>query len=260
MWPDAARAHLEHEEPRVAASARSTVSGTPDLVVERALGRDRRPAGGEHLRRASPWCWSCPRAGQRDHGQVGQAVDHVAGQRVRARADRVVDDDARDAPVGRAAGRRRRPRRSPPRRSRGRRRARPRTATNSPPAPAARESTNAGAVTRRPTGSTVRELAADGVGDLAQRSAGSPVRLRQLTRGTSRSSNGCTTPPTSWPVSWPLPATTTVSPGPAGGSRSRSPRRRSPISCRPTPGPPRGRRPASRRGSPPGPRCAGCRR
>ena len=32
-------------------------------------------------------------------------------------------------------------------------------------------------------------------------------------RSTSRSSNGCTVPATSWPVSWPLPATSRASPG-----------------------------------------------
>ena len=59
-----------------------------------------------------------------------------------------------------------------------------------------------------------------------------------LAARTSRSSKGCTTPSISWPVSWPLPATTTMSPGPAQRARRVADRRA------------RGRRPRAPRRAP----------
>ena len=69
----------------------------------------------------------------------------------------------------------------------------------------------------------------------ADRARSRPPSLRSSSRATSRSSKGILRPPSnSWPCSWPLPAITTVSPGPAARER----RARSRPGGRPRPRPP----------------------
>ena len=261
------RALFSSTRKRVAASARSTVYGWPELVVERARRGDgraeprRAPAASRSLVEVLPDEPVTPTTVRR-----GRRRTTARGQR-RERGEAVGDHDATARrPAGctsaatAPAGRRRR------RRSRGRRRARRAARGTARRARRLRESNSTGPVTRVP-GSACRPAG-------RRRSSAISPRVSSITRAPavldarraapSRSSNGCTTPAISWPVSCPLPATSTVSPAPAarhGGARSPSPR--SPISTTSPRSPRRHGRGAGEHraaGSRPGPPSAGCRR
>src|SRR6185312_14092239 len=84
---------------------------------------------------------------------------------------------------------------------------------------------------RAPVGAV--QPAADDVGDLGQAEHDHTLTsslLRMAAASSSRSENGCTTPPASWPDSCPLPARKTMSPGPASATAWAMASRRSPIS------------------------------
>ena len=103
--------------------------------------------------------------------------------------------------------------------------ARPRSPTNRSPAATARESITARAgtssacaggakpATRRPPAACA---ICPGVSRITCACPTADRSPRRASRATSRSSNGSLRPPSnSWPCSWPLPAITTMSPGPA---------------------------------------------
>ena len=84
------------------------------------------------------------------------------------------------------------------------------------------------------------DLGPDRGGDPLRVEGPHPASLRSSSRATSRSSKGILRPPSnSWPCSWPLPAITTVSPGPAAASASAIAARRSGSTSTPLPRRPR---------------------
>ena len=222
----------------VSGSSRPSVSGTPISLLKLRLGRDRpalrRADGGEDVLRRG----LARRSGDRDDSRAAALAD-APGER-RQRREGVLGDE------------------------RGRRSARERVLDVLDPAAyrdeevalldpprvdldAGRPRAAPGAACE-PPGSELRDLVERERDHAVARSA------RSASRATSRSSNGTMRPAISWPCSCPLPAITTTSPG-----RASSIARAIAAGGRARPRFAAHARPAPRRRSPPGPRCAGCR-
>ena len=266
-WPGP-RAPISSTRNRVSASARSTVCGRPELVVERA-----RPAPTVGPSRASSCAIRSLVEVLPDEpviptiGQLRQPVDHGPGQ---PRPSRPAGRRPRSSARSRRPGaEHRRPRRRPPRPA-----AKscpstfaPAKATNSPPGADLRGSRTRPAPVTTDGRVAAHERAADRRRDLGQRHRdhagylGEPVAPAPPASST-RSSNG------GMPAADLLAALVPLAQHarPRRPARPAGPPRRSPPAGRPprrtSPRPPAalGARAAPRPGSPPGPRCAGCRR
>ena len=206
------RAPISSTRYRVAGSARSTVSGSPSSLLKEPWVATVGAGVGEHRGEQVLGAGLALRPGDREHRTAAAthaAAPAPAGQRLRAPLD-VVDHDGR---ARRWAG-------SPARRRAGRDRGRRVVVAVDVLAGERHEQParldRLAAVDERGPGdrsaSSPSRRAADDRGDLGEPERDQRRSPDDSSRRTSRSSNGCTTPSTSWPVSWPLPATRTVSP------------------------------------------------
>ena len=256
----AGRVHAELVDAvgRVARLARERERHAPVVVVAGGAGVGRR-LGGERQAQRLLGAGLADAAG--DRGDAGPGCARAPRGRARSAPHRVVDLDA--------AGRRRvdaLPARGRPARPRPCRSASatkswpswcgPRSAMNSSPA---RDRARIDRDAARPTSRRARGRRSRPRARPRSRAARScaalPAARRALRGPRAASSNGSTRSPTICPLSWPLPATTSTSP--ACSSLDRGADRGAPVAdLDRRPGRPRG----SRGGSPPGPRCAGCRR
>ena len=285
MWPTP-RAPISATRNRVCRLDPADRQRHPELVVEVADGRDGRAGRLEHLGQQVLGRGLARRTGDRHHPQPAgdRPVDLVAGQSP-GRDQRVLDHQARTARTGhrsRGEGRRGAAPRRPWPRSRDRRRARPAGRGTGVPSPTCRESTarpvtaaSSSAVRgcRRPHRVRRRRAArpppapspGSSAAALGSARRGARRSSAQTSRMASSSAKGSTRPATSWPRSCPLPSTATMSSGPDADRAVAIASRRCPavdhghgpaaalglgVGARRAPGP----------GSPPDPRCGGCRR
>ena len=269
-------ADLDHREVARPRGIRASVSGTPQWLLKLFSAAWTRPCAPSAARSISlvpvlptepVTATTRPGSGPAPRGpSAAQPVEHVRhDEKRRVRRD-ALRATRRPAP-------RPRPARAPRRRSRGRRaprsaprRDRPAQACGCRSRRPRRPVAAARAAGRRHAASRVQSAVAAGRPRPAPatpapppRSAAghapSPSSAATATLACSTSSKGRTSWPTIWPVSWPLPAISSASPG-CSASTARQDRLGAVADL--------GRLgragPAPRRGSPPGPRCAGCRR